>query len=221
LSSIGSWPAFQPLRLVQSLWLAEPYGPGKGRVAAQGADMSRALVIVDIQKDYFPGGRMELVGAEAAPAQARELLSAFRRTGEPVFHVQHVFESEDAPFFTPGSEGAEIHPAVAPGAGETIIVKHHANAFLGTPLADRLRQSNIDDVVICGMMTSMCVDASARAAADLGFDTSIAADACAAPDLHASDEIIPGATVHKAFLAALGAMVADVRDTDEIIAAAG
>jgi len=67
--------------------------------------MSRALVIIDIQKDYFPGGRMELVGAEAASDQARKLLSAFRENGEPVFHVQHVFESDDAPFFTPGSEG--------------------------------------------------------------------------------------------------------------------
>src|SRR3954462_2579529 len=117
---------------------------------------------------------MELVGAEAAAAQARELLSAFRRTGEPVFHVQHVFESEDAPFFTPGSEGAEIHPAVAPGAGETVIVKHRPNAFHATPLADQLHHAAIDDIVICGMMTSMCVDASVRAGADLGFRVSVA-----------------------------------------------
>jgi nicotinamidase-related amidase len=181
--------------------------------------MSRALVIVDIQRDYFPGGRMELVGAEAAAGQARELLSAFRESREPVFHVQHVFESEDAPFFTPGSEGAQIHPDVAPDEDEPLIVKHHPNAFLDTPLADQLHLAGVDEVVICGMMTSMCVDASARAAADLGFRTSIAADACAAPDLRSGAEVIPGATVHKAFLAALGSLIADVRDTDEIIAA--
>ncbi|MEA2229843.1 MAG: hypothetical protein QOF04_3473 [Solirubrobacteraceae bacterium] len=181
--------------------------------------MPRALVIVDIQNDYFPGGRMELVGAEAAAGHARELLSAFRETGEPVFHVQHLFDSDDAPFFAPGSDGAEIHPDVRPGAGEPLIVKHHPNAFLDTTLADQLHQAGVDDVVICGMMTSMCVDASARAAADLGFRTSIAADACAAPDLRSGDEVIPGGTVHRAFLAALGSLIADVRDTDEIIGA--
>ena len=70
---------------------------------------------------------------------------------------------------------------------------------------------------MCGMMTSMCVDASARAAADLGFSTSIAADACAAPNLPSGGEVIPGETVHKAFLAALGSMVADVRPTSELL----
>ena len=181
--------------------------------------MSRALVIVDVQNDYFPGGRMELVGAEAAADRAHELLAAFRETGEPVFHVQHLFESDDAPFFAPGSDGAEIHPDVRPEAGEPLIVKHHPNAFLETGLADQLHQAGVEDVVICGMMTSMCVDASARAAADLGFSTSIAADACAAPDLRSGDEVIPGATVHKAFLAALGSMIADVRDTDDLVGA--
>ncbi len=181
--------------------------------------MSRALVIIDIQNDYFPGGRMELVGAEAASSQARKLLSAFRESREPIFHIQHVFESGDAPFFTPGSEGVEIYPDVTPGADEPLIVKHHPNAFLETPLADELHRAGVEDVVICGMMTSMCVDASARAAAELGFRTSIAADACAAPDLPSGEEVIPGAMVHKAFLAALGMLIADVRQTDEIIAA--
>jgi nicotinamidase-related amidase len=146
-------------------------------------------------------------------------LSAFRESHEPVFHVQHVFESEQAPFFTPGSEGAEIHPDVAPASDEPLIVKHQPNAFLDTPLATELHRAGVDDVVICGMMTSMCVDASARASADLGFQTSIAADACAAPDLRSGEEVIPGSTVHKAFLAALGSLIAQVRDTDEILGA--
>lgn len=183
--------------------------------------MTQALVIIDIQKDYFPGGRMQLVGAQAASGQARKLLSTFRERGDPIVHVQHVFEIADAPFFAPGSEGAEIHPDLTPVADEPLIVKHHPNAFLHTPLADHLQRAGADEVVICGMMTSMCVDASARAAADLGFRTRIAADACAAPDLRSGEEIIPGATVHKAFLAALGSLIADVRNTDEIIAATG
>jgi nicotinamidase-related amidase len=180
--------------------------------------MPRALVIIDIQKDYFPGGRMELVGSEAAAGRAHELLSAFRDSGEPVFHIQHVWDADDAPFFAPDTEGVEIYPTLLPQGDERHIVKHHANSFLETPLEEELRRVGASDVVICGMMTSMCVDASARAAADLGLRTTIAADACAAPDLRSGDELIPGATVHKAFLSALGSLVVDVRDTDAVVA---
>jgi nicotinamidase-related amidase len=179
--------------------------------------MARALVVIDIQNDYFPGGRMELVGAEDASRRARALLDVFRASGEPLFHVQHLFETAEAPFFVPGTEGSEIHADVAPRPGERVIVKHHPNAFRDTPLHDELVRLGVDDVVLCGMMTSMCVDASARAAADLGLRTTIAGDACAAPDLRSGDEVIPGATVHKAFLAALGSLVADVRDTETLV----
>ena len=137
-----------------------------------------------------------------------------------MFHIQHLFKTADAPFFAPGTVGSEIHADVAPEPGERLIVKHHANAFLGTPLRDELVRLGVDEVVLCGMMTSMCVDASARAADDLGLRTIIAGDACAAPDLRRGDEVIPGATVHKAFLAALDAMVADVRDTETLLAPA-
>lgn len=182
--------------------------------------MSRALVVVDIQKDYFPGGRMELVGTEDASLRARGLIEAFRTGGEPLFHVQHVAEGPDAPFFAAGSEGVEIHPNVAPLDGEPVIVKHFPNAFKDTSLLDDLRGLGVSEVVLCGMMTSMCVDASARAATDLGFTTLLAADACAAPDLRSGDEVIGGATVHKAFISALGSMVAEVRDSSELAASA-
>lgn len=183
--------------------------------------MSRALIVVDIQKDYFPGGRMELVGTEDASLRARELIEAFRDSGEPRFHVQHVFEGPDAPFFAAGTEGAEIHPNVAPIEGEPVIVKRFPNAFRDTSLLDDLRGLGVTDVVLCGMMTSMCVDASARAAADFGFTTLLAADACAAPDLRSGDEVIAGATVHKAFVSALGSLVAEVHNASELVGTAG
>ena len=179
--------------------------------------MSRGLIIIDMQRDYFPGGKMELVGADEASAKAHDLLAAFRESGEPLVHVRHEFAEADAPFFVAGSPGAEIHPAVEPLPGETVITKEEANAFLGTGLEDLLREKDIDEVVVCGMMTSMCVDASVRAATDLGFKATIAADACAAPTLPSGDNLIDGRTVHNAFLAALGTFVAEVRPTDEII----
>jgi len=179
--------------------------------------MKRALLVIDIQKDYFPGGKMQLVGAEEASLRARELIEGFRKGGEDLIHVQHIFQSSDAPFFVPGSEGTEIHPNVKPLANERLLVKHHANAFKNTPLNQWLRDSGVTDVVICGMMTSMCVDAATRAAADLGFNTYVAADACAAPDLRSGTELIPGRTVHNAFLAALGSLVARVENTRDIL----
>ena len=76
--------------------------------------MARALVIIDIQNDYFPGGRSELVGADAAAARAAEVLASFRERGEQVVHVQHVWDAADAEFFAPGTPGVEINRAVAP-----------------------------------------------------------------------------------------------------------
>ena len=77
--------------------------------------MTRALVIVDIQNDYFPGGQNPLEGPEQAAAHARELLDAFRASGEPVVHMQHVWDAPDASFMVPGTAGVEIHESVRPG----------------------------------------------------------------------------------------------------------
>lgn len=180
--------------------------------------MSRALVIVDIQNDYFPGGAYPLVGPEAAAAAARRVLAAFRDRGEAVVHVQHVWDEADASFMRPGTPGVEIHESVAPRAGEPVVRKAHPNAFLETLLEQELRASAVDDVVVCGMMTSMCVDATVRAAADLGFRVTVVHDACAAPDLEFGGETIPARAVHGAFIAALGDSYADVRAADELIA---
>jgi nicotinamidase-related amidase len=166
--------------------------------------VSRALVIVDIQQDYFPGGANPLHEPEAAAGAAASVLEAFRASGEPVIHVQHVWDAPDAVFMRPGTPGIEIHPAVAPREGEPVISKEAPNAFLGTPLEQTLRDAGVDALVVCGMMTSMCVDATARAAADLGFAVTVVHDACATLDLEFGGERIPARQVHGAFLAALG-----------------
>jgi nicotinamidase-related amidase len=179
--------------------------------------MSRALVIVDIQNDYFPGGLHQLVDPEAAAANARQLLGVFRQSGEPVLHIQHVWDSADAEFMRPGTFGVEIHESVSPVAGEQVIQKANPNSFLETPLEAELRAKGVEHVVVCGMMTSMCVDATVRAAVDLGFEATVAHDACATCDLEFAGEIIPARQVHGAFLAALGDGYAAVRATDDLL----
>jgi len=179
--------------------------------------MSRALVIVDIQNDYFPGGAYPLVGPEDAAAAARKVLDASRERGEAVVHVQHVWDAPDASFMKPGTDGIEIHESVAPHDGEPVVRKEHPNAFLDTTLEQELRNRGVDHVVVCGMMTSMCVDATVRAAVDLGFEATVVHDACAAPDLEFAGETIPAHAVHGAFLAALDDSYAEVRSADELV----
>jgi nicotinamidase-related amidase len=180
--------------------------------------VARALLIVDIQKDYFPGGAYPLVEPEKAAAAAKRALEAFRGGGEAVVHVQHVWDEPDAEFMRPGTEGFEIHPDVAPADGETVIAKESPNAFLDTPLEERLRSIGAEELVVCGMMTSMCVDATARAASDLGFAVTVLEDACAAPDLEFGGVSVPATQVGAAYLASLADSYGDVTSVDELLA---
>ncbi len=178
--------------------------------------VARALVIVDIQKDYFPGGAHPLEAPEAAAAAARRLLESFRAAGDPVVHVRHVWDEADATFMRPDTDGVEIHPDVAPLDGELVITKAHPNSFRETELEGELRARGVDELVVCGMMTSMCVDATVRAAVDLGFDTTVAHDACTTCELEFDGRSVSAEAVHSAFLAALGDGYATIRATDDI-----
>jgi nicotinamidase-related amidase len=179
--------------------------------------VARGLVIVDIQRDYFPGGAHPLEGPDAAAGSAARLLSTFREAGDPIVHVRHIWDEDDATFMRPGTEGIEIHDTVAPLDGETVISKEYPNSFRETGLEATLRKAGVDELVVCGMMTSMCVDATVRAAFDLGFDTTVAHDACATCDLEFGGKTVPAASVHAAFLAALADGYASVVSTDDIV----
>ena len=180
-----------------------------------------ALLIIDLQNDYFPswpGARWPLVGTEAAAAQARRLLEVFRAQGRPVVHVRHENPSPDAPFFAEGSAGALIHDCVAPIDGETVITKRFPNSFRDTPLKARLDALGVDALVIVGAMSHMCIDAGTRAAVDLGYTCTVVHDACATRDQVFAGHTVPAAQVHAAFMAALGSAYARVMGCDEALA---
>jgi nicotinamidase-related amidase len=180
-------------------------------------DVTTALLLIDIQNDYFPGGTMELVGQERAAAQAARLLQSFRARALPVFHVQHLATRPGATFFVPGTPGAAIHASVAPAAGEAVITKNFPNGFRATGLNDALQGAGIDRLVVAGMMTHMCVDTTVRAAADLGYTCMLAHDACATRDLAYGGEPVGAAAVQLAYLAALNGSFASVRATAELL----
>ncbi len=174
----------------------------------------RTLVVIDIQNDYFPGGKMELEGADAAAANAAKAIAQFRKRNLPVVHVRHLSTRPGATFFLPGTKGAEIHAAVQPREGETVIEKNFPNSFRDTNLQGALGDAK--ELVVAGMMTHMCVDASVRHAADLGYKVTLLGDACATRTQTFGGESVPARQVHAAFLAALNGFYAKVIATHEL-----
>ncbi len=176
----------------------------------------QALLIIDVQNDYFAGGAMELEGAEAAGAKAGAALKNFRDKKLPVIHVRHLSVRPGATFFLPGTKGAEIHHSVKPADGEPVIEKNFPNSFRNTSLREALERLQTKDLVVAGMMTHMCVDASVRHAADLGYKVTLLADACATRAQSFGGETVPARQVHAAFLAALSGFYAKVVNAHEL-----
>jgi nicotinamidase-related amidase len=153
---------------------------------------NKALLIIDIQDFYFPGGKSALVEPEKAAANAALLLIKFRKEKMLVIHVRHNSEP-----------GGKISDIVKPLAGEKIISKDAVNCFLGTDLLDFLKTNKTDTLVICGMQTHMCVEAATRAASDYGFKCILIHDACATKDLKFGDKTIKAEDVHYSTLSTL------------------
>jgi nicotinamidase-related amidase len=181
------------------------------------ASISVGLLLIDLQNDYFPGGKMALEGSDQAAQAARRLLAFFRGHHLPVVHIQHLAIRPGATFFLPGTPGAEIHAAVRPLETETVIQKHFPNSFRETGLLAHLQQAAVSQLVIAGMQTHMCVDAGTRAATDYGFACQIAQDACATRALTLNDRTVTAADVHAAFLAALHGSYGQVQTVDAIL----
>jgi nicotinamidase-related amidase len=179
--------------------------------------MNPALVLVDMQQDYFPNGRMEVFGATEASLNARKLLDFFREKNLPVVHIQHIAARAGATFLLPNTEGINIHDNVKPRSHEAVIKKHFPNSFRDTDLEEHLRAKGIKELVICGMMSHMCIDTTVRAAFDKGYTCMVAHDACATRNMVFKGVDIPAKHVHGAFMAALSAVFAKVLSAEEII----
>lgn len=166
---------------------------------------STALLLIDIQAFYFPGGKSELVNPENAAENASKLLAWFRNKKMPVIHVRHNAEP-----------GGEINHLVEPKGNEKVISKDAVNCFVGTDLLGFLKNEKIDTLVICGMQTHMCVEAATRAASDLRYKCILIHDACATKDLKFGDRIIKAEDVHLSTLSTLKSY-AVVESTEEFL----
>lgn len=178
--------------------------------------MKQALLVIDIQNDYFRGGPMELSGAEAAADRAADVIRKFRERKLPVVFIQHIAARPEAGFFLPDTAGAEINQRVKPLDGEKVITKHFPNSFIETELKAHLDSMKITDLTIVGMMTHMCIDATTRAAKDLGYTATVIGDACATRDLMIDGAPVKAEEIQKSFLAALNYFYSTVKTSDQI-----
>jgi nicotinamidase-related amidase len=161
------------------------------------------LVLIDIQREYVDGAA-PLENVREAAAEAGRMLDLARRRGVPVFHIAHG-AGPGAPVFATDGPYVEHLPEVAPRDGEPVLWKQHADAFLGTGLAERIRETGRSEVIIVGDMTHVCVSTSTRTAAEAhGFRVTVVADATASRDLpNPLGGVVQAETVRQAALAEL------------------
>ncbi|AZA89248.1 Isochorismatase family protein yecD [Chryseobacterium nakagawai] len=179
-----------------------------------------ALLIIDVQNDYFPGGKMTLEGVEEAGKNAQQILEYFRENNLPIIHIRHISANEGATFFLPETLGAEIHPLVSPLIDEKVIEKHFPNSFRDTDLLKYLQSENIKNLVITGMMTDVCVESTTRAAFDFGLNNIIIGDATATKNRELNGQVVSGSEVQRSFLAgisALGGLYANIINTQDFL----
>ncbi len=179
--------------------------------------MKQGLIIIDVQNDYFQGGKMELVGMEAAADNCQSLLTRFRDDQAPIFHIQHLSVRAGSSFFVPDTNGCEINERVKPGGDEPVVVKNFPSSFRGTELQVLLENAGVEQLVICGAMSQMCVDTTVRAAFDLGFNCHVISDACATRDLEFEGRRVPASAVQDAFMASLNGLFAVVSNTETFL----
>ena len=182
-------------------------------------NMRPTLLIIDIQNDYFEGGKMELVKMEAATKNAEKILFYFRKNNLPIVFIQHLATKPNASFFIAGTSGAEIHESIRPQGNEIVIIKNFPNSFRDTNLQKHLQTLDSTDLVICGAMSHMCIDTTTRAAADLDYSCRLISDACATRDLVFNDRKIKAADVQVAYMAALSGTFAKVFSTEQFLCA--
>jgi nicotinamidase-related amidase len=176
-----------------------------------------ALLIIDVQKaiDHPGWGRRNNLDAET---RIKLLLEQWRALGWPIIHVQHL-SKEPASTYRPGQIGVEFKDEVKPLKGEIVIQKRTNSAFIGTQLENMLRARGIAKLIITGVITNNSVEATARMAGNLGFDTIVIEDATATFDKEdIRGQWHPAERVHALSLANLQGEYAKILSTEQVIA---
>ncbi|WP_020560237.1 cysteine hydrolase family protein [Thiofilum flexile] len=143
--------------------------------------MSKALLLIDLQNDYFPAGAFPLWETEAALSAIENAIAQANAQQIPIIIIQHIANPAQglAPFFNANTSGAEIHPRILAAAPTApIVVKHFADSFEQTNLEQLLQEKGITELLIAGMMTQNCVTHTAISKAAEKYQVTILPDCC-------------------------------------------
>ena len=141
----------------------------------------RALIVIDLQNDYFPDGKFPLWNTEAVLAQVESAIARARAQGVPVILVQHIADASNgtAPFFNAGTSGVDLHARILAAAPDAVVVtKAQADSFLNTALEKTLAELGANELLICGMMTQNCVTHTAISKAAEKYRVAVLGDCC-------------------------------------------
>jgi nicotinamidase-related amidase len=175
----------------------------------------RALILIDVQQEYFGGGPLEIQyppHADSLP-QITHAIDTATAAGIPVVAVQHTM-GEDAPVFNPTQPGFRLHPEVESRRTDEwkSVVKQYGTVFAGTDLLAWLREREIDTITLVGYMTNNCVLASAAEAETHGLAAEVLSDATGAINIANEAGFADAKTVHTTLLALLNSNFAAVAD---------
>lgn len=165
--------------------------------------MKQGLLVIDVQNDYFTGGKMTLAGADEALLKINALEVHFLAAELPIIYIQHIKYEANADFFEVGTVGADLHPKLKHDTNAIIVEKQFPNSFQATVLQEKIAENGIEQLVICGMMTHMCIRATTPVAQSLGYAPVVISDATATRDLVVNGELMPAKQVQKKMLAEL------------------
>lgn len=143
--------------------------------------MKKALLVIDLQNDYFPGGLFPLWNTDSTLANIKSAIALAQDNDVEVVHIQHIANPEMgiAPFFNKGTEGADIHPDILAAAPDApIVVKEFADSFEQTNLERILSERHVGELLVCGMMTQNCVTHTAISKSAEKYKCSILVDCC-------------------------------------------
>ena len=178
--------------------------------------MKKALIVIDLQNDYFPGGKMQLDNTQEVLENTNKLIKYAREQEYKIYFIQHIAKKEDAPFFVRNTQGVKLYNKLDL-QNDLVIIKNYPNSFRETNLHEELLKHNIQDLLICGAMTHMCIDTTTRAAFDLGYKCTLVSDCCATKELKFQEKTIKSEDVQNSCLAALNGTFCDIFDTKELI----
>ena len=173
--------------------------PGRAGAATLAPGLKRALIVIDVQNEYFPGGALPVTHPAGTLPRITAVMDAARRAGVPVITVQHS-SAPDARVFARGSEGWQLHPEVAGFEADLHFEKRLPGAFTDTPLAGWLDEHGVEGVVIAGYMTQMCCDTTARQAVHRGLAAEFLADATGTLDFANQAGTVSAEELHRAIL---------------------